>query len=148
MYCFITTIKDGGNTPILLQTTIWNKQFLRKKLFKIILRKSFFFWTRAALKLGSVIQLGRNYCYCEDTNITFAGLVSGWRLGAPLGGVSPPSSFEQQVDKCLWALQGTPLSQIFPFLLLLLLLFNLYDYTTTATHFMSLQDYLLDFRSP
>lgn len=73
-------------------------------------------------------------CYSEDTT-TFAGLISGRRLGAPPGGVPPPPSLEQKVDKRLRALQGAPLPQALPFLLLLLLLFNLYDYPTTAVHF-------------
>lgn len=114
MYYFI---KVTGNTQIITPTTLWMNTVPEEN------------WEET--------------CYSEDTT-TFAGLIRGWRLGAPPGGVPPPPSLEQKVDKRLRALQGAPLPQALPFLLLLLLLFNLYDYPTTNIGSFLL-DYLLDF---
>lgn len=60
---------------------------------------------------------------------TFASLVCGRGLGASSGSVPLASPPEQQVDEGLGALQGALLLRVLPFLLLLLLLLDLCDWT-------------------
>lgn len=70
---------------------------------------------------------------------TFASLVCGRGLGASSGSVPLASPPEQQVDEGLGALQGALLLRVLPFLLLLLLLLDLCEWTANNKSLFSFQ---------